>query len=232
MAGVLALGSGAVLSHRSAAALSGLRPSSRVDVEVIAPRTRGGRPGITLHRVRTLHHDDRTVRQGIPVTTVARTLLDLADVLHHDDLERAFDAAERLGVLDLRSLRVLLRRSPGRRGTRPLSDLIAQQRPAVTDTRSDLERRFLAVCRDAHLPPPLVNVLVAGLEVDVLWAGQRLVVELDGHAFHHTRAAFERDRVRDATLALAGYRVLRVTQRRLGNEPQAIIATIRALLST
>ena len=96
--------------------------------------------------------------------------------------------------------------------------------------RSELERRFLELCRDAGLPRPAMNAWVAGHEVDALWEDQRLVVELDGRSFHETRAAFERDRIRDAALQLAGYRVLRVTRRRLEAEPEAVIAAIRGLV--
>ena len=97
-------------------------------------------------------------------------------------------------------------------------------------TRSELERRFLDLCRDAGLPPPIANATVAGMEVDMLWARQRLVVELDGHAFHRTRAAFERDRVRDAALQRAGHRVLRVTGRRLSTETDVVVETVQSLI--
>ena len=97
-------------------------------------------------------------------------------------------------------------------------------------TRSELERRFVEVCGEAGLPRPAVNVVVAGLEVDMVWADRKLVVELDGYAFHRTRAMFERDRIRDASLALAGYRVLRVTYRRLEHQPAAVAETVRSLL--
>jgi uncharacterized protein DUF559 len=97
-------------------------------------------------------------------------------------------------------------------------------------TRSELERRFLDLCHEAGVPPPAIKAWVEGFEVDALWPGRRLVVELDGHAFHHTRAAFERDRVRDASLQLAGYRVLRLTHRRLEVERDAVAETVRSLL--
>jgi predicted transcriptional regulator of viral defense system len=230
MAAVLACGGEGVLSHRSAAALWGLRPTSRPDVEVSAPRSRGGRKGIAVHRVRRLHPDDWAIQNGIPVTTVARTLLDLAEVTDRADLARAFEEAERLRLLDVRSIERLMRRSRGRRGLRPLAALIAQERAPLPATRSELERRFVEVCGEAGLPRPAVNVVVAGLEVDMVWADRKLAVELDGYAFHRTRAAFERDRIRDASLALAGYRVLRVTHRRLEHQPAAVAETVRSLL--
>ena len=228
MAAVLACGPDAVLSHASAAALWGLRPTGRAAVDVTAPgRSRHGRAGIAVHRVRRLDPADRAEREAIPVTTVARVLLDLAGVLGPRELERALEAAERLRLLDVGALEATIRRSPGRRLGR-LATAIAEERepPPV---RSELERRFLDVCEDAGLPPPAVNAMVEGLEVDAVWRGSRLVVELDGHAFHGTRAAFERDRERDATLQLAGYRVLRLTHRRLG-DPEAVAGMLRGLL--
>jgi very-short-patch-repair endonuclease len=231
LAAVLACGPDAVLSHRDAGALWELRPSTRNAVDVTAPgRTRRSRPGITVHRVRGLDPRDTTRRDGIPVTTVARTLLDLAEVLRPRELERAFEEAERLRLLDVNALEKLCRRSPGRHGLRPLTALLAEHRGPAPLTRSELESRFLDLCRDAGLPVPRVNVVIAGLEVDAVWPDQRLVVELDGHAFHQTRAAFERDRLRDTTLQLAGHRVVRVTWRRLTNDPEGLAAAIGSLL--
>jgi hypothetical protein len=121
------------------------------------------------------------------------------------------------------------RRSHGRRALRPVLALLPSLRPAPP-TRSDLERDFLGVCRKAGLPAPQVNVIVKGFEVDALWPDQRLVVELDSFEFHRTRAAFERDRARDAALQLAGYRVLRITWRRLRDDPEGVVKSVRVLL--
>jgi uncharacterized protein DUF559/putative AbiEi antitoxin of type IV toxin-antitoxin system len=231
IAGVLACGDEAVLSHRCGAALWGLAATGMSRVEVtVASRGRRRRAGIQLHQVRRLHPEDRSERIGIPVTSVARTLLDLLEIVDLRRLERAFEEAERMRLLDLRAIERTCERNPGRRGLRPLRVLLGALHPAP-HTRSELERRFLRFCRDAGLPPPTANVIVEGLEVDALWPASRLVVELDGYAFHHTRAAFERDRARDATLQLAGYRVLRLTARRLAEEPEAVAETIRALLA-
>jgi hypothetical protein len=232
MAAVLASGPSALLSHRSAAALWNLLPTSKtlVDVTSIRPNT-AGRSGIAIHRVKAIHPDDRALREGIPVTSIARTLLDLSAVAQRRQLERAVEQAEFLGLFDLRAIESLQTRTHRRAGWRQLrATLRIYREPAPT--RSELERRFLDLCRDAALPPPAVNAFVAGLEVDFVWHDDRLVVELDGHAFHRTRAAFERDRVRDASLLVAGYRVLRVTHRRLEAEPAAVIAEARALLAT
>jgi hypothetical protein len=196
---------------------------------VTGARSRHGRPGIRLHRVYSLHADDRAQSDGIPVTSVSRTLLDLAGVLNPRQLERALDEAERLRLFDLRAVERLLARSRGRRGVRPLSDLLALRRLPL-DTRFELERRFVELCRDADLPPPAVNVVVEGYEVDAAWPAARLVVELDGYAFHNTRRSFESDRARDAALQVAGHRVLRLTKRRLEAEPEAIVQELRSLL--
>jgi hypothetical protein len=156
-------------------------------------------------------------------------LLDLAEVVPPSDLERAIDASERLRLFDLRAIEDVIARSPGRRGQQRLRRALAAYE-LIPFTRSELERLFLDRCRDAGLPPPAVNVLIAGFEVDAVWEDAKLVVELDSRTFHDTAAAFEEDRARDATLQLAGYRVIRVTYRRLLREPQAVMQTIRCLL--
>jgi Protein of unknown function (DUF559) len=151
-------------------------------------------------------------------------LLDLAEVVGEDALGRALEQAERLQLFDLAAVDALIERSAGRRGVGVLDRALAIYREPSHLTRSELERRFLTLCRDAGLPVPAANAWVIDQEVDVLWAEQRLVVELDSHRYHRTAAAFERDRVRDTALQLAGYRVLRVTRRRLDSEPGAVIA--------
>lgn len=232
MAAVLACGPGAVLSHRSAGAVWELQATAAAAVDVTAPGpSRRRRPGIVVHRVRTLHPDDVTRREGIPVTTVARTLLDLAALVSRRQLERAFETAERLALLDARALENACRRQPHRRGSRLVRGVLADQREPPPATRSELERDFLELCRAARLPLPSVNGVVAGFEVDALWPRQRLVVEVDSLAFHATRAAFERDRLRDSALQVAGYRVLRVTHRRLRLDPEGVAEAVGALLA-
>ena len=229
MAAILACGPNAVLSHRSAAALWALVEGRSRDVDVTAPgRTRSGQAGIRLHRVHRLSREDRLVRDGIHVTTVARTLLDLAEVVTAQALNRAVGHAGRLHRLDLGAIERLCARSPGRRGLKPLRAALATYEPL---TRSELERHFLDVCQEAGLPKPAVNTHAAGFEVDALWQQQQLIVELDGFEFHSSREAFEQDRKRDATLLLAGYRVLRFTWRRVYDEPQEVVAIVREALS-
>lgn len=231
MAAVLATGPHALLSHQSAGALWDLLPTGRAAIDVLAARGRHDRPGIAVHQARRLHPDDRAVVDGIPTTAPPRTLFDLAEVLPAGQLERAVEQAERLRLLDMRALQELCARSRGRRGLAVLSSVFDAYREGPPPTRSELECRFLDLCREARLPAPAVNVLVAGLEVDAAWPDRKLVVELDGHAFHATRAAFERDRKRDAALLVSGFRVLRVTHRRLEKEPATVIETVRTLLA-
>jgi hypothetical protein len=231
MAAVLTYGSGALLSHRSAAALWGLLPPSdgRIDVTVERGARREGRLGVRLHRAR-LHPDDRSVRDAIPLTSPARTLVDLADVARPSTVRRAFEEAERLRIFDLHALSALLRRSRGRRGLRVLGELLAEGQDSPPTVRSQLERDFRDLIRSAGLPMPAMNVMVAGFEVDALWPQQGLVVELDGYDYHRSRLAFERDRERDERLQLTGLRVVRFTARRLRDDPGAVLRTIRRLL--
>jgi hypothetical protein len=203
MAAVLACGPGAVLSHRSAATLWGLiRHHGSIDVT--APTYRRHH-GIALHRSR-LTETDVTVHYAIPITTPARTLADLAEVVDPASLTRAVNEAR---VRHLTSLEAVARQLRPGRATKVLAGLVAR---ADGPTRSVFEDRFLAFCRRHGLPRPEVNATVAGFEVDMLWRGQRLIAELDGRAFHDD---FERDRDRDAELLAAGHRVVRVTWQRL-----------------
>jgi hypothetical protein len=232
MAAVMCCGPGAMLSHRSAADRLGILPSFSNRIDVAAPRTRsGGHPGISLHRPRRLVAEDCAVEDGIAVTSLPRTLLDLAEGAQQRHLRRALDESERLGLFDLRAVERLIGRSRGHRGVRRLTQALEDYVGPPPITRSALERRFLDLCYEGGLPRPQANVLVEGREVDVFWPEHQLIVELDGHAYHHTRAAFEGDRKRDAELQTAGYRVLRITQRRLEGEPEAVTRTVRALLS-
>jgi very-short-patch-repair endonuclease len=180
--------------------------------------------------VRHLAPEDTTKRDEIPVTTVARTLLDLAEVTDQGGLERAFETAERNELLDMRAVLLTCRRNPGRRAHKRLRPLLPSLSPAEP-TRSELERLFQRLCRLADLPLPRMNALVEGFEVDAFWPEARMVGEVDSWQFHKTRAAFERDRTRDAALLVAGYRVVRITFLQLRDDPAAVAATIRALLA-
>jgi predicted transcriptional regulator of viral defense system len=210
LAAVKACGRGAVLSHISAAALWDLIRSSSPIIHVTTPNRRSPR-GIRVHRVRRVHEDDVAVIDGIPVTSVARTLLDLADVFPARRLIRAIEQAERLQIFDLRAVERLMARSGGRR-TNALGTAIAAVTGEPPRVNSDWERDLLDFCDDHCIPRPELNVLVEGYEVDALWRAQRVVVELDSWAFHRSRRAFEADREKYADLQLARYLVLPITR--------------------
>lgn len=230
MGAVLACGHEAVASHQTAAALLGIRPTSRAMIDVTTPRSRHGQRGIKVHRVRALHPEDRAAVDGIPVTSLARVLLDTAEVVSLRQLKRAFEEAEKRRLLDLQAIERLLERSPGRRGAKPLRQVISEfVEPPIT--QAELERLFIELCDLFGIPRPQTNVMVAGRVVDGVWHAQRLVVELDSRMHHMTTAAFEEDRRRDADLMLAGYRVLRITWRRLRDEPTAVAEIVRRLLA-
>jgi very-short-patch-repair endonuclease len=230
-AAVLAYGNESLLSHRSAAALWELSRQRAGPIDVTASMGRQGpsrREGIWIHRGR-LHPEDREERAGIPVTSVARTLFDYAEVEDFGRLEKAWEEADRLKRLRLGEVERVCERGYGRRALKPIMRLLAEAR-AVTRTRSPLEDRFQDFCRHFDLPPHSTNVEVLGKEVDVLWPAAKLIAELDSWEFHSHRAAFQRDRARDTRLLVAGYRTVRVTHDRLDTEATALAAEIQALL--
>ena len=220
LAAVLACGPGAALSGRAAAVLWGIRRGDPKP-EVSVPGQR--RPkGIKVRR--GIHPAETSVKDTIPVTTPARTLLDLAGQMTRDQLARAIDETEALRLFDLADLQRVLDRHRGQPGTRRLADAIAAwEEPPLL--RSELERRFLTLC--TGLPDPICNGRVGPFEVDFHWPDHGLVVEIDG-PHHFTRHAAERDRERDADLLVLGYRTLRFTQRGL---PRAR-ARVEEVLST
>jgi very-short-patch-repair endonuclease len=229
-AAVLACGPGAVLSYRSAAAVWGIRPDNRPRIDVtVASRGRASRKGIQVHRVRRLDPRDVTKIDGIPVTTLARTLLDLAEVLPMNQVRRAINEADYLKLFDLRAVNELLSRSNGRRGVKPLTAALIAVVPGER-TRSDLEDMFLAFCEERQIPRPKVNRGRNGKELDMTWPDHDLIVELDGYQSHRTRRAFEDDRRRDARHLVQGLRTARVTENWLTTEPDDLEATLKQLL--
>jgi very-short-patch-repair endonuclease len=231
MAAVLACGEGALLSFRDAAALWNLRPCNRTAIDVTVPGARRRRrPRITVHSTAALHPNDRAEVDGIPVTSVARTLLDLAEVVSAEQLRRAYEAAERNELLDMGAVHELLARSNGRRGQAALRALLDYDPREAVESKSDLESRFLDLVREAGLPLPRLNVLVEGFLVDAYWPRARLVVELQSWEHHAHRQAFERDNSKLTRLQLAGCRALPVTDRQLRYERGAVIAGLAALL--
>lgn len=213
MAAVLA--TEGVLGHHTAAAIWGFRPPHDGDIHiVISGRTARSRSGLQIHRSRSL---DAAVHNGLPLTTPARTLHDLAPLLPQRELDRAVEETVIRGLARLEELT-----------TRP-----ALRRATIVEpqlTRSEAERRLQELIRAARLPRPQTNTRVAGWEVDALWPAHKLIVEVDGFAFHGTRAAFERDRRKDAALTAAGYRVVRITWRQIVDEPHAVVALLARLL--
>ena len=232
MAAVLACGSEAVLSHRAALALWDLRPipSGRIDVTVTAGNGRG-QPGIRVHSARTLHPADCAVVDGVPVTTLARALLDYAEVARFQQLRLVLEEAIRREVLDGRTLDETLARGRGRHGLKPLRAALAAIRGPAPWTQSELEREFLALVRAAGLPEPSANVVVDGFLVDLYWPEARLVVEIDSYGFHKTRKKFEDDRRQDTKLQLAGVVTIRMTQSRVEGEPEQLLSDVAAMLS-
>ncbi len=232
MAAVLASGEGAVISHRSAAAHWGLMPAiDRIDVS----RGQGGirqRRSFNLHRRRQFGDRDRSMKDRIPVTSVPRTLMDLASVASRRQLESAISEAERLGILRIDDLHALMFGATGHKGLGTLRQLIDILSSESDETRSELEYAFLSLCSSRNLPRPLVNVQVAGFEVDCLWGKEKLIVEVDGFRFHSSRFAFNRDRLRDAALQKSGYRVVRLTHQMIHGDPEGTVASIQALLSS
>jgi very-short-patch-repair endonuclease len=230
-AALLSCGDGAVLSHQTAAALWGFADDQGPGIDVtVAGRDCGTRTGIRAHRVRRLHPSDRTRKSLLPITAPTRTLLDLAEAVPQRHLERAIAEALVRRLTTEAKLERLLEGSPGRRGSRALRSLLDQAKgPALT--RSEAERHLLALVRAGNLSPPETNARLGPYEVDFLWRQARLIVEVDGYAFHSSRTAFERDRARDAELQRGGYGVLRVTWRQLTEQPHAVLVQIAQLLA-
>jgi very-short-patch-repair endonuclease len=186
------------------------------------------RAGIRAYGVRELPLEDVRVVEQIRVTNPARTILDIGRFLGVDQLEHVVADAERRGLVRRRDLIEQVERNRGRPGVTKLRAVISEGTPAFT--RSRAERRLLTLLRRSSLPSPSTNARVGRHEVDFLWPHERVIVEVDGFQWHSDRAAFERDRVRDAELQALGYRVIRVTWRQLAREPRAVIARIAATL--
>lgn len=232
MAAVLACGPEAVMSHRSAAAFWGLLPrGNKAPVHVtVRARHRRRRPGVLVHCSPDLPPEEATKIDRIPVTTPARTVIDLAGTVRPRRLEQALAAAEREGLTSHPEVASLIDRHPRRRGVRTLRALLERDaQPAFT--RSDAEESFLSLVEKAQLERPESNVMVAGYEVDFLWRAERLVAEVDGFAFHSSRARFESDRKKDGHLSTRGFRVIRVTWRQLTREPEAVLVRLAQSLT-
>lgn len=227
-AAVEACGPGAVLSHQSAAELWELLPPHKRHIEVtVVAHNAGDRPDIRRHRVKQLDSRDIRTRQGIRVTSPARTVLDNS---RHPLLEELTATAFDKGLVTERQIEASIDRAPTRRGVRRLRRVLGQ-RGGARLTRSWGERRLLSLVREARLPVPLTNQPLLGFNVDALWPDLRLVVEVDGYEFHGDRNSFENDRARDATLVAHGYTVLRFTAIQLRDQPLVVITQLAAALA-
>ena len=199
------LATGGVLGHATAAAAWDLRPlgSGAIHVSVSGRSGRMRRAGLRVHRPRALDARDTTTLRNIPITTPARTIIDLARTLKGRSLEQALDRADQRHLLDFKELR--------NRPIPPSLRAVLSLYSASTPTRSELEERFLQLCDDHGIPRPQTNQRIDGYEVDFVWRDKRLVVEVDGYAYHRSPTAFETDRERDIDLTRAGWRVRRFT---------------------
>ena len=229
MAAVLACGPGAVVSHRTAADLLGLRPTNRARIDVTVPHRSSRRhPGIEVHRSTTLTKADVTAERSIPCTTVARTALDLAAVSPRRVVERSLDQADAMGVFDLIALNDQLARNPNHPGAPALGSVLQEHYIGSTPTESELEEAFLALTRRLGLPDPeLQRWIDLGdggpmIRGDFVWPEQRVIVETDGEKYHGTAQARQRDPHRDQRAILAGWRPVRTTWRQVRWRPREL----------
>lgn len=220
-----------VLSHRTAAAMWGIYDGDEPAVELTTVGSQiRSRPGLIVHRVGFLSQADVRLHRGLPITSPAWTLLDLAGVLGLDDLEAAYALALDRRLTSIPEILDAISRAPHKPGVATLR-MLAEQGAKPTLTRSKYERKLRRLLRRAELPQPEVNAKAEGHEVDFLWRAQKVVVEFDGFGPHGGRDAFETDRYRDQRLAAAGYRVLRITARQIDTTPEAVIARLAAALA-
>ncbi|HEX4669952.1 MAG TPA: type IV toxin-antitoxin system AbiEi family antitoxin domain-containing protein [Solirubrobacterales bacterium] len=231
MAAILACGRRAVLSHESAAWLWGFFPTCPVKPEVSVPNAGRPRAGVRAHRVVPFSLGEVGSQEGIPVTSPARTLLDLAATNRGRRLQQAIEKAKRLDRLDLAEIDALIRHKRSAPGTRRLREAAEIYRdPAISRSRPEL--LFLDLVKRAGLPRPALNTFVAGHEIDAYWEVERFAVEVDGWDAHRTREAFEADPLRQENLKLAGIDSIRVTARRVEREPAAVAERLRRLLAS
>ncbi len=228
MAAVLYCGEAAALTNGSAAALLGIESERPGLIEIAVPphRRPRGAPDITVLR-RIIPAADCTTRRGIPLTSPARTLLDLATHLSPRRLEAAVNAADKNELIDPPALRGYLAEREGQRGVRALRTLLDHHTFLLTD--SELERRFVPIAKRAGLPKPLTRQRVNGFRVDFFWPELGLVVETDGLRYHRTPAQQARDRLRDQRHTAAGLTPLRFTHAQIRYGPRYVEATLRAV---
>jgi hypothetical protein len=238
LAATLACGPNAVLSHASLAALMNVRESSATLIDVTAPGRAGRqREGIRIHSANTLRPADRTDWAGIPCTTAARLIVDMAGVLRPASLEFLIHRIQTSRLFDRAAVIAAIAHAPGRPGTASVRRILGLSSAEEDEIRSEDERRLVRLCRAAGIPAPQCNRWIAvegagpgGFEVDACWPAQRVIVEVDSRDFHDSERAWENDRYRDRLLTLAGWTVIRVTSRDLRERPGAIARQLGSLL--
>jgi len=198
----------------------------------VSTRTSRPRPGIKappvrVHRTNFLHKEDRASCRGVSLTSVARTFTDIAGSETEKNLQIMIAEATRSGRLDIKAMRRILLRTTGKRGIAKLDRILKRWHPLHGETKSELERLFLDLCRLAGLPEPRVNEWILDMKVDFWWPEFGLIVELDSRRFHDDERGHEQDRDRTARLELAGYRVLRLTWAMVAEEPDETIRKVR-----
>lgn len=222
MAAVLACGDDSALSHRSGAHHIGVRRTSRLLVEVSVPRgSARQRPGIQVHRQRRM---ETTVVDGIPCTTLAQTLLDLAEVVPPLHVRKAITRAEHLRIFDLGDVNRVLASADGRKGAPILASILADFQPVATESK--LEDLFLPLCPTK----PTEQYWINGYRTDFAWPAEMLIAEIDDWETHGTRTAFEKDRARLQDLTAQGWRVVMFTHRQMTRDPERVRTILRSLL--
>ena len=207
------------------------RSSPSDAIEVLVERKRDRPPaGVIVHRTRRLHPSEVRIRERLPVTSPARTLFDVADELPERAVERALDEGLDRGLVRISQVRLVIARNPAREAVTILGRLL-DQRTGSTISRSEAEERMLALIRDARLPRPEMNVPLLGFTADFLWRELKVVVEVDGHRYHSSKSAFERDRRKDAVFRAEGWDVIRVSRNQVFHDPLAVIALVATAIA-
>jgi hypothetical protein len=224
IAAVLAYAPGSALSHLAAAVHWGLRTGEPQVIDVTSPRRARGQTGIRVHSARDL---ERTIWHGIPITTVARTIVDCAELLDYRGVERLIERADQLGLYDGRAVHEAM---DGRRGAARINAVLGHWQGDTT-TKSDTEELLFGICRAHGIPQPRCNVTREGAERDFVWDEQRVIAETDARSTHDNPGAWERDRLRDQAAIVAGWRVVRLTRRQIEERPDEVAGILRALLT-
>jgi Protein of unknown function (DUF559) len=229
---LLSVRDGAALSHRSAAALLGLWTPASPEIEVVVDRSEGSsNPGVRVHRSRVLEKRDVWIRKALPVTSPARTLLDIAATATDRQLELAFDRGLAERTVRHSHVRDVLERAGGHRGRARLAALLHRELDASAMTRSEAEERMLALIHRAGLPPPEVNFPFGAYNLDFYWPKARFVLEVDGYQFHSSRYRFERDRRKDNDLRRADIEVMRIVPREIKERSHRLVADVARSLA-